>query len=172
LVDSDAYLLHLSKYIHRNPLKAKMVGSLENYRWSSYSAYVGLQLAPARLNCETVLGQLNVAGGKVQAYRRFINDATENKERADFYSRKKQSPILGYDAFTARVTFGLTPISTEVARSAVAKVHPSIDSIVREVACYLGIDEAEIYVVSKGWARRKIPRKLAMYLAHYVGVSY
>lgn len=41
LVDSDAYLLHLSKYIHLNPLSARMVDSLEQYEWSSYlSAYM------------------------------------------------------------------------------------------------------------------------------------
>lgn len=30
LVDHDEYLLHLSKYIHRNPLDAKMVSYLED----------------------------------------------------------------------------------------------------------------------------------------------
>jgi len=40
LVDSDAYLLHLSKYIHLNPLSAQMVDSLNEYEWSSYLAYV------------------------------------------------------------------------------------------------------------------------------------
>ncbi len=40
LVDSDSYLLHLSKYIHLNPLSANMVSSLEEYTWSSYLAYI------------------------------------------------------------------------------------------------------------------------------------
>ena len=41
LVDSDEYLLHLSQYIHRNPLEANMVDDLERYAWSSYPAYIG-----------------------------------------------------------------------------------------------------------------------------------
>ncbi len=40
LVDSDAYLLHLSKYIHLNPIAARLVDCLEQYEWSSYSAYI------------------------------------------------------------------------------------------------------------------------------------
>ena len=42
LVDEDAYLLQLTRYIHRNPLevKKKMVNELSEYRWSSYPAYI------------------------------------------------------------------------------------------------------------------------------------
>lgn len=39
LIDSPAYELDLSKYIHLNPLKAKIVTKLEDYPWSSYRAY-------------------------------------------------------------------------------------------------------------------------------------
>ncbi|MCU7893352.1 MAG: transposase [Candidatus Thiodiazotropha sp. (ex Ustalcina ferruginea)] len=43
LVDSDAYLLQLSRYIHRNPIDMRnpMVSCLEAYTWSSYLAYIG-----------------------------------------------------------------------------------------------------------------------------------
>jgi len=41
LVDQDAYLLQLSKYIHRTPLEAGMVKQLADYAWSSYPAYIG-----------------------------------------------------------------------------------------------------------------------------------
>lgn len=36
LVDSDRYLLTLYRYIERNPVRASMVRSEEDYRWSSY----------------------------------------------------------------------------------------------------------------------------------------
>ena len=35
LIDSDSYLLHLSKYIHLNPLEAGMTDDLSKYNWSS-----------------------------------------------------------------------------------------------------------------------------------------
>jgi putative transposase len=42
LVDEDAYLLQLTRYIHRNPLevKKKIVQELSDYPWSSYPAYI------------------------------------------------------------------------------------------------------------------------------------
>ncbi|MCI2285259.1 transposase [Colwellia sp. MSW7] len=37
LVDSEQYLFALHKYIEMNPIKAKMVKSLDDYKWSSYA---------------------------------------------------------------------------------------------------------------------------------------
>ena len=36
LIDSESYLFTLYKYIEMNPLKAKMVKNIKNYKWSSY----------------------------------------------------------------------------------------------------------------------------------------
>jgi len=40
-VQTERYALVLARYIHRNPVKAAMVGSPEDYPWSSYPCYVG-----------------------------------------------------------------------------------------------------------------------------------
>ena len=36
LVQKEAYLLELSRYVVLNPLRANMVGSLEDWQWSTY----------------------------------------------------------------------------------------------------------------------------------------
>ena len=44
VVENDNQLLHLSRYIHQNPLKINFVlTALKNYAWSSYAAYLGLK---------------------------------------------------------------------------------------------------------------------------------
>jgi len=40
LVDKDNYLLELSRYLHLNPVRAKMTPKPEDYPYSSYRAYV------------------------------------------------------------------------------------------------------------------------------------
>lgn len=45
-IDNENYLLHLSRYIHLNPLELLKVSpsegeTLESYRWSSYPEYIG-----------------------------------------------------------------------------------------------------------------------------------
>jgi len=40
IVEADSYLLELTRYIHLNPVRAKIVDSPEKYRWSSYPEYI------------------------------------------------------------------------------------------------------------------------------------
>jgi REP element-mobilizing transposase RayT len=40
IVDKDAYLKELTRYIHLNPVRAKMVKSPADYRWSSVHEYI------------------------------------------------------------------------------------------------------------------------------------
>jgi putative transposase len=40
LVDEDAYFLELTRYIHLNPVRAKMVDLPQKYRWSSFKGYI------------------------------------------------------------------------------------------------------------------------------------
>jgi hypothetical protein len=51
LVENDAYLMQLSFYIHKNPLRAGMVKRLIDYRWSSYRAYAYNRRHVNRLHC-------------------------------------------------------------------------------------------------------------------------
>ncbi|WDV48294.1 transposase [Clostridiaceae bacterium M8S5] len=39
-VEDDSYLLNLMRYIHNNPVKAKMVEHVNEYKWSSYKEYI------------------------------------------------------------------------------------------------------------------------------------
>lgn len=40
-VEDEKQLLHVSRYIHLNPVVSGLVNSLYDYKWSSYSEYVG-----------------------------------------------------------------------------------------------------------------------------------
>jgi len=41
IVDKDSYFLELTRYIHLNPVRAGMVKSPEEYKWTSYNSYIG-----------------------------------------------------------------------------------------------------------------------------------
>ena len=41
LIKNDRQMLEVSRYIHLNPVKAKMVERPEEYRWSSCAMYLG-----------------------------------------------------------------------------------------------------------------------------------
>ena len=71
LVETDAYFLQTSRYIHLNPVKAKMVAHPEDYPWSSYRSLLGL--------CDDKVSQkykiLRYFGEKgILGYREFVED--------------------------------------------------------------------------------------------------
>lgn len=41
VVDKDAYLMELSRYVVLNPVRARMVSGPRQYAWSSYCATIG-----------------------------------------------------------------------------------------------------------------------------------
>jgi len=57
LVDADEYLKQLSRYIHLNPVRAKIVEQLADYPWSSYPAFVGKAEAPDWMEIQWLLSQ-------------------------------------------------------------------------------------------------------------------
>ena len=50
LVERDAYLLKLSRYVVLNPVRARMVRTADEWPWSNYRATAGLSPAPNCLN--------------------------------------------------------------------------------------------------------------------------
>lgn len=59
IVENDAYLLRLSCYIHRNPLRAKIVERLADFPWSSYRFYAYKKKPPAWLKTSAILEQVS-----------------------------------------------------------------------------------------------------------------
>jgi len=67
IVQADEYLHHLSRYIHLNPVRAKIDEDPGKYKWSSYNCYLGKNKKPAWLETEYVLSNF---GKKIVPARR------------------------------------------------------------------------------------------------------
>lgn len=73
LVERDSYLLALARYVVLNPLRAKMVERLEDWKWSSFSANCGQEAAPKWLQTDWILGQFGAErSSAIAAYVRFV----------------------------------------------------------------------------------------------------
>lgn len=78
LVEKDAYLLVVCRYIALNPVTAGVVDRPERYRWSSYRATAGLESAPAFLTTEWILSQFATGRPEGQAaFRAFVAAAAD-----------------------------------------------------------------------------------------------
>ncbi len=73
IVDKDAYLLELCRYIVLNPIRAGMIEDPGRYRWSSFKATAGMIKTPKFLSTDWILRQFAKTRPKAQAlYRRFV----------------------------------------------------------------------------------------------------
>ena len=68
VVDRDNYLLQVSRYIHLNPVGAKLAQRPQDYRWSSYRAYLR-ERKDEGVRRALILGQF--AGRTPQRIRRY-----------------------------------------------------------------------------------------------------
>ncbi|MFT7474656.1 MAG: putative transposase [Verrucomicrobiales bacterium] len=95
LIDSEHYLLAVSRYIHRNPT-AFGIAALADYTWSSYPAYLGIRPPQDWLQLEETL---QMAGGRSQLEA--LVESCLLTETDKLYERNRLPVVLGSKAFAA-----------------------------------------------------------------------
>ncbi|HSN70674.1 MAG TPA: transposase [Steroidobacteraceae bacterium] len=103
LVDSDAYLLELLRYIHLNPVRSGLVGHPDDYSWSSHAVYVGRRTAPW-VTTDFGLSMFHQNRGRAtDLYRRFIDERVGQHYGSPLRHVNARDPrILGDDDFAIR----------------------------------------------------------------------
>jgi putative transposase len=96
IVENDAYLLRLSCYIHRNPLRAGIVERLADFQWSSYLYYAYRKKRPEWLRTKTILGQVS-SENPHKAYR--IKVQSYSDEKVSIWEDVKHGLIYGSQEF-------------------------------------------------------------------------
>jgi putative transposase len=101
LVDAENYLLHVSRYIHLNPVEANLVKKPEAYPWSSFRHYCSRENRLSWLTTDEVLSRFT-SKNKRDAYSAFISEGMDEKTYK-IYSSLKMAPIFGEDSFCNKV---------------------------------------------------------------------
>jgi REP element-mobilizing transposase RayT len=104
MVDADTYLAELVRYIHLNPVRAKMVGVPEEYPWSSHRAYCGEETIPW-LTTEFVLNSMSQSESDARHnFQEFVIDAIADGHRQEFHGGSEaDSRLLGDDTFADKI---------------------------------------------------------------------
>lgn len=118
VVERDSYLLELSRYVVLNPVRAGLVESAVDWRWSSYRSMMGKGVAPAWLAVDETLALFHPKRGPARrAYARFVADGVAG---ADPMEDVRRQGFLGGDAFVEQMVelAERQPVSPEVPRKA------------------------------------------------------
>ena len=98
VVDKDAYLAQVVRYIHLNPLEAGLVREPQAYGWSSHRFYLRPKEAPKWLRVKEVMGEF----GSIAAFHGFVLEGNE-EALEEFYKKGRQSPVPGGEEFRERL---------------------------------------------------------------------
>jgi REP element-mobilizing transposase RayT len=100
IVQNDAYLLRLSCYIHRNPVRAGIIGRLADYPWSSYMYYAYKKIPPPWLHTESIFSQLT-GNDRHRAYRTKTQHYAD--EDSSIWEDVKHGLIYGSQTFVTKI---------------------------------------------------------------------
>jgi putative transposase len=102
VVDKDNYLLQVSRYIHLNPVEARVVQRPQDYPWSSYRGHLGEKCIDG-LMTSTVLEQMGGSPrAQIERYRAFVEEGGPRDGVRLWLPTIKQSIVGGAD-FAERV---------------------------------------------------------------------
>ena len=117
LVDRDAYLLEVCRYVELNPVRAAMVPDPADWPWSSYRSHVGLAASPGWLDSAGLLTSLvgldarTPAEGRRAAHR-YARLVAEGRDVRLWDQALSHQVFLGDDAFVARMQALMAPAQT------------------------------------------------------------
>ncbi|MGQ0666059.1 MAG: REP-associated tyrosine transposase [Nitrospiraceae bacterium] len=100
LVEKEAHLLELCRYVVLNPVRARMVAHPRQWGWSSYRATAGETNAPDWLTTDWILAAFGRRRESAQArYRSFV---AEGRDRSPPWEHLTGQIYLGSEEFVAR----------------------------------------------------------------------
>ncbi|TLS67586.1 hypothetical protein FEF65_06635 [Mariprofundus erugo] len=134
VVEKDAYLLELVRYIALNPVRAGMVEAPEAYIWSSYRSSAGLVASPPWM----ALQQLMKYFGDEKSYARFVLDGMNT---ASPWDELHGQIWLGREAFLEQMQRQV-PVDgvANIPKVQLQPARPTADGVLGTVAGYFSCD--------------------------------
>lgn len=161
LIEKERYLLSVSRYIHLNPIRAKILKSPEEYRWSSFPAYIGNSERKDWLTCDWTLKQFSEDKVKARRlYKAFVDEGLTSKENP--FEGIKGGLILGSEDFISEIKKKLKlGRHREIPESRKLIRNITYEEVIAIVSKRLGVSEQEIKEAGR---RDNEARRICLYL--------
>jgi REP element-mobilizing transposase RayT len=141
LIEEEGYFLEVSRYIHLNPVRAKLA-PLEKYPWSSYPGYVRSDRALPWVTYRRVLGEFGRrAAAARRSYKTFVRAGIAQRPGSPF-AEAFQGLLLGSTSFIDRIGRLLKDSDDDAALPDLPHLRPrpALEEIVKKSAARFGGD--------------------------------
>ena len=156
LVERESHLLELVRYVVLNPVRAGMVRSPAEYRWSSYEETAGLRRAATWLKVDWTLGQFGQRREAARLrFRAFVSEGRSAAYRP--WDELRGQLALGGDQFVEAMVDRAREgtLSAEIPRPQRLLVRrPSLEIVERHVMQAFGATEQDMVARSPHPARQ------------------
>ncbi len=173
LVEDELYRSRLSRYIHLNPVRIQALrdanleerhNHLREFKWSSYSSYLGISNPEKWLECAPILSSWGVKKREQMLnYARYVEEGLLKNLENPFDSVVEQS-IIGSDRFIDRIKRKYLLQRTGDKNEEHSLVHLqqsfSVDEVINHVSLVLGVKSSLLLKRKSG---HRDARRLAMY---------
>jgi REP element-mobilizing transposase RayT len=167
VVDGNNYLLQVSRYIHLNPIVAKIVNQPQQYIWSSYRDYINKNKKSGWLVTDEILSMTN-PNKKNFSYKNFVMKGLD-AETEKFYAKNNTSSVYGNKIFKEKLLKMLDDNEIKSSKTDYKRTQelPSIDEIDNSCARHFHIDKFNLYKSQRG--AKNDSRKIAIYACRVWG---
>jgi hypothetical protein len=144
VVESGRYVLNLTRYVMRNPLRAGLVDDLAAWPWSSYHATVGRETAPPFLDTDVALHVIG-DGPRAARQERFHEFVSLPRAAADDELQalvRGDVRIIGSQTYRERFDTLASSASREVPRRERNVAKPPIEIYLKQQVGRLPLSEA------------------------------
>lgn len=162
LIQKDNYLLQLSRYIHLNAIKAKIVLRPEDYIWSSCRFYIKDSNPFFWLKTDVILNMIS-SNNQAGRYKNFMNQEID-KRTLEFYSKRNLSVIFGEDDFKQDMLkeIGIKQRKDSSTDFNLSQFFPSSESIILNCCKFYNVNRELVFKCQRGKENRV--RMLVIYL--------
>ena len=159
----------MSRHIHRNPihLKRPLVKRLDQYKWSSYPAYINQSKAESllyRAKTYELLGKKR----KFEAYKSFVVLGND-EETLSIYNKGNVTSVIGDKDVKKKLIKQKKKLKVNTEQAQLLSNRPMPDEIIEAVACVCKANRSDITNRKLGRQTANLPRKVAIYLCQQAG---
>ena len=153
IVGNDMHLIQVIRYVHNNPVKAKMVKECNDYKWSSFNEYIkeNKSRIVSKRQKEIILSLNNGIGNFIEFHKiEDDNEYLEINEDRDLYRLEKAQRIISTyfkeKGIIEAKELNINPIFLE---EIIIKLLDNTKLSQRKIASILGISHNSVYLINK-----------------------
>jgi REP element-mobilizing transposase RayT len=166
LVGEGSYLLQLIRYVHKNPVRAGKVESVEQYEWSSHRGYLSAAKKWDWLHKRFILSMIaKDPKQRIKRYRMFMAE-DESESFLQTMNLKRLPSVLGENQFLKMIKERYFERKRHVEVPESKGLAPETDQIIAAVCRLYGIDTRRLFHAKRGNLNEA--RSMAIYLCRYL----